>query len=138
MAKTKHTTDEIEQMYASGRVPPASGQAVITDAAPRPRKRHRVFMWVFLGIQAIFIIWLVSAAVTSTGASHADIVSTCGHGQWQGLWKSYSDCAAHSGVVAAHDVGKSIAVGLIVLIWFLVDFFVGLTYGIYRLARRPR
>lgn len=105
-------------------------------AQPVRRKKRRIFLWVFLAIQVIFIAWLISAAVQSTGASSGDIASTCGNGQWQGLWKSYSDCAAHSGVVAAHDVGKGIAIGVIVVIWIVVDFLVGLTYGIYRLAKR--
>jgi len=104
--------------------------------AEKPRKKRRIFLWVFLAIQVIFIAWLISAAVQSTGASPADIASTCGNHQWYQVWKSYSDCAAHSGVVAAHDVGKGIAIGLIVVIWIVVDFLVGLTYGIYRLARR--
>ena len=30
-----------------------------------PRKRHRVFLWVFLAIQVIFLIWVISAGVSA-------------------------------------------------------------------------
>lgn len=116
--------------------PVMGGTAAVPAQAP-PKKKRRIFLWFFLAVQVIFIIWLISAAASGTGASPSDIAQTCGNHQWSPLWKSYQDCAAHSGIVAAHDVGKGIAVGLIVVIWVVVDFFLGLGYGIYRLARRP-
>jgi hypothetical protein len=36
----------------------------------------------------------------------------------------------------AGNVGKGIGVAVIVIVWVVVDFFVGLGYGIYRLASR--
>ena len=104
----------------------------------RVRKKRRIFMWTFLVIQVLFLIWVISAAVSGTGASPSDIAQTCGNGHWYPLWKSYSDCAAHSGVVAAHDVGKGIAVGLIIVFWVIVDIILGITYGVYKLATRGR
>ncbi len=32
---------------------------------PPPRKRHRVFLWVFLAIQVIFLTWVISAGVSA-------------------------------------------------------------------------
>jgi hypothetical protein len=54
----------------------------------------------------------------------------------EGLWKSYSDCAAHSGIVAAHDIGKSIGVALVVGLWVAVDVILGIGRLIVVTARR--
>jgi hypothetical protein len=43
-----------------------------------------------------------------------------------------------SGLNDAQNVGKGLGVAVIVIIWIVVDFFLGLGYGIYRLATRPR
>ncbi len=32
---------------------------------PPPTKRHRVFLWVFLAIQVIFLTWVISAGVSA-------------------------------------------------------------------------
>jgi hypothetical protein len=68
----------------------------------------------------------------------------CGHraNLWEPrlvpLWRSYSDCVAHSGVVAAHDVGKGIALTMQIALWVAVDVILGVSYGVYRLATRSR
>jgi hypothetical protein len=36
----------------------------------------------------------------------------------------------------AGKVGTSLGAAVIVIVWVVVDFFLGLGYGIYRLARR--
>jgi hypothetical protein len=59
-------------------------------AAP-PRRKRRIFPWFFLAIQVIFLIWLITGLAQGTGLSHAQIVSLCGHGAWQGVFKSYHD-----------------------------------------------
>lgn len=33
-------------------------------------------------------------------------------------------------------IGKGIGVGLVVIVWVVVDFLLAVSYGIYRLARR--
>jgi hypothetical protein len=38
----------------------------------------------------------------------------------------------------ASKVGASVGAALVVIVWVVVDFLLGITYGIYRLARRPR
>jgi hypothetical protein len=105
----------------------------------KPRKKRRIFLWVFLAIQVLFIAWVISAAVTGTGPSASDVAQGCDNGAWQGLFTSHADCVKHYAVALsdAGNTGKGIAVALIVVIWVIVDFLVGLTYGIYRLARRP-
>jgi hypothetical protein len=64
----------------------------------------------------IFVLWIVTGAAASS--------SSC-----QGL--SARDCAS------AADVGHGIALGMQVAVWVVADFLLAVTYGIYRLARRP-
>ena len=87
---------------------------IITDAnypntAPVKKKR-RIFMWFFLAVQALFIIWIVSAV-------SADPTAECSGG--------------------CEDAATGIAVFLQVMVWMVVDFLLGVGYGIYRLAKRP-
>ena len=44
---------------------------------PPPRKRNRVFLWVFLAIQAIFLGWVIHAGVS---------LRASGIGIQMGLW----------------------------------------------------
>ena len=99
---------------------------------------HRVFLWIFLAIQAVFLIWVIIASTRSTGPSSTQIAQFCGNGAWQGVFSSYADCVKHGavGLADAANVGKGIAVSLIVIIWVVVDFLLAITYGIYRLAKR--
>ena len=110
-------------------------------AAAAPRRRRRVFLWVFLAIQALFIIWLVTGlAGTNTAAPHAQVASACFHHGWFPLFKSQADCVTHvsRALTQAGDVGKGIGAALIVVVWVVVDFFLGLGYLIYRLSTRTR
>lgn len=86
---------------------------------PVQRKRRRIFLWVFLAIQALFVIWLVTAIATNRHASNCGSLdaSTC---------------------QSAYDAGKAIGVGVILVFWVIVDAIVGGGYAIYRLARRPK
>jgi len=107
-------------------------------ATPKARRPRRYFMWMFLVIQALFTFWLLSALLAGTGASPAEIAQMCGHGAWSPLWKSYQDCAAHSGIVAAHDVGKGIALTMMVGVWVAVDVILGVGRLVVVFARRSR
>ena len=108
--------------------------------AQQPRKKRRVFLWVFLGIQAVFIIWIIAGLASHpagpTTAQQA--AQQCANGGWQGLFKSQADCQVHyaHALNDAGNVGKGIGVAFIIIFWMVVDFFVGLGYGIYRLASR--
>ena len=46
-----------------------------------PRKRRRVFVWVFLAIQVIFLIWVISAGVSAPQSGWS-----AGVGLQVGLW----------------------------------------------------
>jgi Protein of unknown function (DUF2510) len=105
-----------------------------------PRKRRRVFLWVFLAIQALFIIWIIFGLHSAAGSSNpaADAARYCANGQWYPLFKSQADCTQHYGgaLADAKDAGTAIGVGLVIALWVAVDVILGISYGIYRLARR--
>ena len=110
--------------------------------AQPPRKKRRVFLWVFLAIQVLFIIWIITGAASNPSGPTAaqQAAQQCANGGWQGLFKSQADCQVHyaHALNEAATAGKGIGVALIVVVWIVVDFFLGLGYGIYRLASRPR
>lgn len=81
------------------------------------KKKHRVFWWIFLAIQILFLVWIITGANSHTG--------------------SCNGLNAH-GCAAATDAGKAIGVGLIIGLWVAADIIIGGTYAIYRLTRRGR
>lgn len=107
-----------------------------------PRKKRRVFLWVFLAIQVIFIIWIIAGVASSPAgpSAAAQAAQQCAHGGWVGLFKSQADCQVHyaHALNDAGAAGKGIGVALIIIVWVVVDFFLGLSYGIYRLASHRR
>jgi hypothetical protein len=107
-----------------------------TEAAAtvQPRKRRRVFLWVFLAIQALFIIWLITGTAGTGSGIHADVTAQCLQ-QAKGMGMTQAQCISWLG--GASKAGVAVGGALIVVLWMVTDFFVGLTYGIYRLATRP-
>ena len=85
-----------------------------------PKKKRRIFPWVFLAIQVIFLIWIIAG-----GHSAATDTSHCGT-------LSAADCKT------AAQAGAGIGVALIVILWCVVDVILGITYMIFRLSSRRR
>jgi hypothetical protein len=82
------------------------------------RKKRRIFMWVFLAVQVLYLVWIIG------GASAAGSSASC-----NGL-----------DAQTCHDataVGTGLGVAMIVMLWFFTDLFLGIAYAVYRLARRP-
>lgn len=123
-----------------GYYPPQRQPAYQQPAQPPRRKRRRVFMWVFLAIQVIFIIWVIAGAATKTGPAQAQIAQGCYHHAWYPLFKSQADCVTHYGGALndAGNVGKGLGIAVVVIIWVVVDIILGISYGVYRLATRDR
>ena len=96
-------------------------------------KPRKVFLWVFLAIQAVFIIWLIAGTASTGGGIHTSVVAQC-HTQAAGMGMTQAQCVSYLG--GAGKVGTSIGAALIIIVWVIVDFLVGLTYGIYRLVKR--
>lgn len=111
------------------------------EAPPGRRRRRRVFLWVFLAIQALFIIWIiVGVATVHTGPTQAQLAQGCYNHNWYPLFKSQADCVQHYGGALndAGTAGKAIGVGLVIVFWMVVDVILGVSYGVYRLATRSR
>ena len=109
--------------------PQSAATPTMADSAPRnfsqsearatqPKKKRRVFLWVFLLVQLLFIIWII-AGVSSGAGTPEDC---------EGLSEETCNAAA--------DVGTSIGVALIIGVWVVVDFLLAVIYGVYRLATR--
>ncbi|GAB3191617.1 hypothetical protein GCM10027261_02010 [Geodermatophilus arenarius] len=84
-----------------------------TAPAPVKKKRH-VFRWVFLAIQALFLIWIIGGA--SSAADNCD-------GQ---VGDALTACQAGTAV------GAGIGVMVIVFLWVAVDVILGIGYLIFR------
>ena len=94
--------------------PPADGSA----PTGKPRRKRRVFLWVFLAVQALFIIWLIVGISSASGPA--------------------TDCGTldQPSCNDAESVGTAIGAGLIIVFWAIVDFILAVTYAIYRLTKR--
>lgn len=107
-----------------------------------PKRRKRVFMWVFLAIQAIFLIWLITGLASTSGSgadAHAQAVQYCADpSNWQYLFKSQADCITHygNGLNDASDLGKGIGAGLVIGLWVATDVILGIGRLVVVLARR--
>jgi hypothetical protein len=108
--------------------------------APPRRRKHRVFLWVFLAIQVLFVIWIIAGLASKPSGPTAaqQAAQYCSNGGWSPLFKSYSDCVQHYGGALndAANTGKGIGVALIIALWVAVDVILGIGYGVYRLATR--
>ncbi|MDT9694732.1 hypothetical protein [Streptomyces sp. P17] len=100
--------------------PPEQGPPRPTPDAEAKKPRRRVFLWIFLGVQVLFLIWII------TGVIAANDDPSC-----EGLTGDALELCRDAG-----DVGTAIGVGLIIGLWAAVDVILGVTYGIYRLSRR--
>ena len=96
-----------------------------------PRKRRRIFLWVFLAIQALFVIWVIAGAA-SGGGIHAQAVAWCHAHPDANV--SFSDCVSLYG--GGSKAGTAIGVGLIIVFWAVVDVILGVSYGVWKLAAR--
>jgi len=103
--------------------PPSYGYI---PAAP-PRKRRRVFLWIFLAIQALFVVWIV-AAIASSAHGIPAYCHQADHSAFIGV----------KGCTSASEAGATIGVALVIVFWMVVDVILGVSYGVYRLATRPR
>ncbi|MBE1533684.1 hypothetical protein [Actinomadura algeriensis] len=78
--------------------------------APQPRHRHRIFPWIFLAVQLLFLAWVIMGGETG------------------------SDCSPD--YQGACETGTAIGVGLIIALWVAVDIILALTYMVFKIFRR--
>lgn len=133
-----------EQREQYGHEHPQQTYAQYAQTSPQhkatPPKKRRVFMWVFIAIQVLFVIWIVAGLASHPAgpSSATQAAQQCANGGWQGLFKSQADCQVHyaHALNDAADTGKGLGVALIVVFWCVVDFLTGITWLIIRLSRR--
>lgn len=97
---------------------PTDGPMPTKDELWPPKKekpKKRVFMWFFLAVQALFIILIVTGI-----AGNANDPEMSGE---------YGD---------AYAAGTAIGVGLLFILWFIVDMILGVSYAIYRWSSNRR
>lgn len=105
-------------LIAQGETTGMSYDAAAASAAAPPRKRRRIFLWFFLAVQLLFALWVgFGIAATSGPATDCRSLSqeTCDNAQF---------------------LGGGIALLAMFFLWVAVDFILGVSYGIYRLATR--
>lgn len=94
-----------------------ASQTSTTAGHSQPGKKRRVFLWVFLAVQALFLVWIIA------GVGSILETSDCG-----GL--SAADCEA----VQANGAGLGVLI--VIVLWMAVDVILGISYLVYRLAPR--
>jgi hypothetical protein len=94
--------------------PPGQGWSTYGQPPqPRPRKRRRVFMWVILGINALFLIAVIATLNISSGC--------------QGMTgDELSACQAGEGI------GKGAVFLFLLFVWALVDIVLGVIFMVTR------
>jgi len=86
------------------------------------KKKRRIFLWIFLAVQALFVLWMAVTVVT--GVMMPDTYNCAG------LDEGYRACSTHAVEDAAFGVG-----GLLIIL-MIVDFLMGVPYALYRLSKR--
>lgn len=108
-----------------------------------PRRKRHVFRWVFLGIQVLFLAWVIAGVAGGSGQgaqAHAQAVQYCSGGGWQGLYKSYAQCVTDFGntLNGAGDTGAAIGAGLVIGLWVAADVILGVTWLVFVRSRWNR
>lgn len=109
--------------------------------AARPKKRKQIFLWVFLTVQALFVVWIITGVAGNSGsgtAAHAQAIASCSGTQWRVLYKSAADCVTSLGNTynAASDAGTGIGAGLVIALWVATDIILGIGRLVVIFSRR--
>jgi hypothetical protein len=82
-------------------------QWVPVSPPPAIRRKRKVFVWVFLAVQAVFVLWLLTGVSTVADCDNAP-------------------CQA----------GVGIGAFIILMLWTAVDLILGIGYAVYYMATR--
>lgn len=87
-----------------------------SDAAPSPtpRKKRKIFRWVFLAVQVLFLIWIFAGGSSAADNCDGEVGS------------------ALEACQAGTAIGAGIGVALIIGLWLAVDFILAITWLIFR------
>lgn len=97
---------------------PPESRSTASFTGAEPKRKKRVFLWVFMVVQVLFLIWVIGGASTGSGQP--------------------TDCGVLDAETCndASDIGTGIGVAFVIAFWAIVDIILGITYGIYRLTKR--
>jgi hypothetical protein len=84
---------------------------------PPVKKKRHIFRWVFLAIQVLFLIWIISGVNSASDNCDGEVG------------------AALDACQAGTAVGAGIGVGIVIFLWAAVDIILGITYLIFRKKR---
>ncbi|MFI1481433.1 hypothetical protein [Streptomyces sp. NPDC020747] len=84
---------------------PPSNSPYQGETTSRPKKRRRVFLWIFLIVQILFLIWVITGAASGSGTPD----------ECRGLTGDNLQVCED-----ANDIGTTIGVGLIIGLWAAV------------------
>jgi hypothetical protein len=125
--------------YPRPQYPGQPPDGTVTDPS-RPQKRKRIFMWVFLALQGIFLAVLIAACTAGANSGGNTDVSTCFNHGWYPLYTSQADCV--STLKSLSDAGTAIGTGIgaaiIIGLWVAVDVILGITRLIVVFNRKDR
>lgn len=99
--------------------PPGREPMSFNEPEAPAKKKKRVFLWVFLAVQVLFLVWIIGGVASGSGDT-----TDCG---------TLSQQACND----AQNVGTGIGVFFVIVFWMMVDFLLAVGYLIYRIARRP-
>lgn len=109
--------DRLEHSYATGQRYPAE-----PNIPQKPKKRRRIFAWVIVGINLIFLIWLITGLV---GAAQ----------------QTATQCANQQDMARlchdASNAGTAIGAALIIGLWVALDIILGILWLVTR-KREPQ
>ena len=81
-----------------------------------PRPRRRWGRWVFLAVQVLMLIWVISAGASAGHPTNCGVLD-------------------HQTCVSADNAGHGIAVVLLIFLWAALDVIIGVTVLIMRKVR---
>jgi hypothetical protein len=84
---------------------------------PPVKKQRHIFRWVFLAIQVLFLIWIISGVNSASDNCDGEVGT------------------ALDACQAGTAVGAGIGVGIVIFLWVAVDIILGITYLIFRKKR---
>lgn len=96
------------------------GQPPAPQQPAKPRRKPRVFMWVILAVNVLFLIWLITG--TTGAASNVQDCSTL-------TGDALDLCNAGN---AGTAIGTGVGVFLIIALWAFVDVILGVVYLVTR------
>ena len=86
----------------------------MTDDTQHDPQHRRIFRWVFLAVQVLFLVWIIAGVSSASGSCDGKVGDALN--------------ACQAGTAA----GAGLGVALIIFLWAAVDVILGVGYLIFR------